>query len=75
MVYQQICLELIGYAFAAPGAIPKRLRELRAYVRRFIIPPRKPERSYPRAVKTKMSNYAKKRRPAAAPKATRKGPK
>lgn len=72
MVYQHICLELIGCVFAAPGAIPKRLRDLRAHVKRFILPPRRPERSYPRAVKVKMSNYAKKPRPAAAPKPTRK---
>ena len=72
MVYQHICLELIGYVFTAPGAIPKRLRELRAHVKRFILPPRKPERTYPRAVKVKMSNYAKKRRPTAARKPTRK---
>jgi hypothetical protein len=28
------------------------------------LPPRRPERSYPRAVKIKMSNYARKRRKA-----------
>ena len=67
MVYQHICLELIGYAFTSPGAIPKRLRELRELVKRFIIPPRRPERSYPRAVKVKMSNYPKKRRHASKP--------
>jgi hypothetical protein len=63
MVYQHICLELIGYVFTSPGAIPKRLRALREHVKRFILPPRRPERRYPRAVKVKMSNYTKKRRP------------
>ncbi len=72
MVFQHICLELLGYVFTSPGAIPKRLRDLRAYVRRFILPPRRSERSYPRAVKVKMSNYAKKRRPKAAPTRARK---
>jgi hypothetical protein len=72
MVYQHICLELLGYVFTAPGAIPKRLRDLRANVKRFILPPRRSERSYPRAVKIKMSNYAKKRRPPAAGNAARK---
>ena len=65
MVYQHICLELIGYVFTSPGAIPKRLRALREHVKRFILPPRRPKRRYPRAVKVKMSNYAKKRRPDA----------
>jgi hypothetical protein len=48
----------------SPGAIPRHLRELRAEVARFVLPPRRTERSYPRAVKLKMSNYARKR-PAA----------
>jgi hypothetical protein len=48
----------------SPGAIPRHLRELRAEVARFVLPPRRTERSYPRAVKIKMSNYARKR-PAA----------
>jgi hypothetical protein len=45
----------------APGAIPKHLRELREDIKRFILPPRRRARSYPRAVKIKMSNYARKR--------------
>lgn len=47
-----------------PGAIPKHLRELRQDIKRFILPPRRSTRSYPRAVKIKMSNYERKR-PAA----------
>ncbi len=43
-----------------PGAIPKQLRRLREDVMRFVLPPRR-ERSFPRAVKIKMSNYARKR--------------
>lgn len=66
MVFQYICLELQSYIFTAPGAIPKRLRDLRADLQRFVIPGRRSERVYPRAVKVKMSNYAKKRRPNAA---------
>lgn len=64
MVYQYICLALINCSFASPGAIPKRLRDLRAYVKRFVLPPRRPERAYPRAVKVKMSKFKKKRRPS-----------
>src|SRR5258706_5262177 len=42
---------------ATPGAIPKNLRNLREELKRFILPPRRSERLYPRAVKIKMSNY------------------
>ena len=46
-----------------PGAIPKRLATMRDNIRVFVLPPRRPERLYPRAVKIKMSNYARKRPP------------
>jgi hypothetical protein len=46
-----------------PGAIPKRLDTMRDRMRRFVLPPRRPERLFPRAVKIKMSNYARKRPP------------
>jgi hypothetical protein len=46
-----------------PGAIPKRLATMRDRLRRFVLPPRRPERVFPRAVKLKMSNYARKRPP------------
>jgi len=46
---------------ARPGAIPARLKKLRSNLKRYILPPRRPERSYPRAVKIKMSNYERKR--------------
>ena len=63
--YRQIGLELLCYVFTSPGAIPKRLRQLRADIQRFILPLRRPRPSSPRAVKVKMSSYPKKRRPAA----------
>jgi hypothetical protein len=46
---------------APPKAIPRHLRDLREKVARFVLPPRRSERSYPRAVKLKMSNYNLKR--------------
>ena len=46
------------------GTIPKKLLALRADLKRFILPPRRSDRSYPRAVKIKMSNFPRKR-PAA----------
>jgi hypothetical protein len=48
-------------AAMAPGRIPHRLRKLREDLSQFILPPRRSERLYPRAVKIKMSPYPKKR--------------
>jgi hypothetical protein len=45
----------------SPGAIPKNLRRLRDELARFILPPRRPERRFPRAVKIKMSGYPRNR--------------
>jgi hypothetical protein len=45
----------------SPGTIPKRLRRLREEILRFVLPPRRSQRSYPRAVKIKMSGYPRKR--------------
>ena len=56
-----ICDEWLWCSIATPGAIPKHLRNLRAALTTLILPPRRPKRSYPRAVKIKMSNYARKR--------------
>lgn len=60
-----ICDEWLWCAIASPGAIPKHLRNLRAALTTLILPARRSERSYPRAVKIKMSNYARKRRKGA----------
>lgn len=46
---------------AAIGNIPRDLATLRLNLKRLVLPPRRPSRSYPRAVKLKMSNYARKR--------------
>jgi Insertion element 4 transposase N-terminal/Transposase DDE domain len=48
----------------APGAIPKHIERMHANIARFILPERRPERTYPRAVKIKMTGYAKKQRTA-----------
>jgi len=58
-----ICDEWMWSTWASPGAIPRHLRKLEARLRRLILPPRRSERSYPRAVKIKMSSYPRKRRP------------
>jgi hypothetical protein len=51
---------------AAIGNIPRDLATLRLNLKRLILPPRRSERSFPRAVKIKMSNYARKRPAAGA---------
>jgi hypothetical protein len=43
------------------GAIPARLRTLEARLARLLLPERRSKRSYPRAVKIKMSSYDRKR--------------
>lgn len=48
-------------AHASPGTIPQRLRSLRADLARYVLPPRRSERAYPRAVKLVMSKYRRKR--------------
>ncbi|ACY14864.1 IS4 family transposase [Haliangium ochraceum] len=65
-VFRLICAEWLWCSHSKPGAIPRHLRNLRRNIRRFILPPRRTERSYPRAVKVKMSSYPRKRRPAQA---------
>ena len=45
----------------APGTIPSRLEDLRRNLKRLLLPERRPQRAYPRAVKIKMSNYPRKR--------------
>ena len=44
----------------SPGAVPKHVATLPDRLRHYVIPPRRGERAYPRAVKIKMSNYARK---------------
>lgn len=44
----------------APGALPKRIGSMRDKIRQYVLPPRRHERTFPRAVKLKMSNYARK---------------
>jgi hypothetical protein len=60
-----ICEEWWWASSASPGAIPKNLARLSARIAGLVLPPRRSERAYPRAVKVKMSNYARKR-PASA---------
>ena len=45
---------------ASPGAIPQRLATMRDRLRLFLLPERRSDRVFPRAVKIKMSNYPRK---------------
>lgn len=55
------CVEQWHFAaMASPGTIPGRLATATDRMRAFLLPPRRPERVFPRAVKIKMSNYARK---------------
>ena len=56
-----ICDEWMWLSVTSPGAIPKRLATMRKNLKRYILPPRRSKRLYPRAVKIKMSNYDRKR--------------
>jgi hypothetical protein len=58
-----ICDEWLWCASASPGAIPRHLRNLRASLLRFVLPPRRPEHRNPRAVEVKPSSYPRTRRP------------
>lgn len=51
-----------------PGSVPARLVYLRQRLKRLVLPPRRPDRSYPRSVKLKMSNYTRNRPSVRRPK-------
>lgn len=55
--------EWLWSTYAAPGAIPRHLARLRTALARLVLPARRSERVYPRAVKLKMSPYPRKRPP------------
>jgi hypothetical protein len=55
-----ICDTWVWCSIASAGAIPARLNTMRDFFTRLVLPPRRSARNYPRAVKIKMSNYARK---------------
>lgn len=61
-------LHTLSLRTMTPGSIPANLARLRQRLKRLVIPPRRPARSYPRAVKVKMSNYPRKRPSVRRPK-------
>ena len=51
-----------------PGSVPASLARLRQRLKRLVLPPRRQGRTFPRAVKVKMSNYPRKRPTPSRPK-------
>jgi hypothetical protein len=47
-------------ANSPPGSVPGNLATITDRLRHYVLPPRRPDRVFPRAVKVKMSNYARK---------------
>ena len=56
-----VCDTWAWCAIASPGALPTRLRTMRDFFTRIVLPPRRTSRRYPRAVKIKMSKFPRKR--------------
>jgi hypothetical protein len=56
-----ICDTWSWCAIASPGALPTRLKTMREFFTRLVLPERRRSRRYPRAVKIKMSNFPRKR--------------
>ncbi len=62
-VLRELRVAFVMWQQTSPGALPERLRQLEEDQARFILPERRTNRSFPRAVKVRMSPYAKKRAP------------
>lgn len=58
---EMMTAEWFFFANMSAGAIPSRLRTLETRLARLLLPERRSERRYPRAVKIKMSSYDRKR--------------
>ena len=57
--------EWLWSALTSPGALPARMRDLRASLSHYILRPRRPERVYPRAVKNRTKPYPARKSSAA----------
>jgi hypothetical protein len=55
---------------APPGVLPRRLEALHDEIALLVLPPRRSERRFPRAVKIKMSSFLLKRSPRRQRRAT-----
>ncbi len=50
-------------SLSTPGTLPQRLADLLAQARHFLLPPRRPDRSYPREVKNRAHKFPSKKMP------------
>lgn len=55
---------LVHFALLSPGNLPVTLQRMHEEIAGYVLPPRRSDRWYPRAVKIKMSGYDRKRTPA-----------
>jgi hypothetical protein len=60
-VLRELRVAFVTWQHTSAGALPTRIREWEEALARFILPERRSNRSYPRAVKIKMSRYRRKR--------------
>jgi hypothetical protein len=67
-LFQNLFRSMTGRRPYPMGNIPARLQDLRRNIKRLVLPDRRRGRSYPRAVKVKMSNYDRKRPTPTRPK-------
>lgn len=60
-VLRELRVAFLIWHHTSPGALPRRIRDFEDELARFVLPERRRARRYPRAVKIKMSPYARKR--------------
>ena len=60
-ILRELRTAFVMWQHTSPGALPGRIREWEEELLRFVLPERRTDRSYPRAVKVKMSKYRRKR--------------
>lgn len=65
-VLRELRVAFVTWQHTSAGALPTRIREWEEALARFVLPERRSDRAYPRAVKVKMSKYRRKR-PQASP--------
>lgn len=65
-VLRELRVAFVMWQHTSVGALPGRIRDWREELARFVLPERRSHRSFPRAVKVKMSNY-KRKRPRTSP--------
>jgi hypothetical protein len=69
-ILRELRVAFVMWQHTSPGALPARIRDWREALARFVLPERRSDRSFPRAVKVKMSNY-KRKRPRPRPPSTK----